>query len=107
MKKIKKIILLLILTTFINSCGGLSDAGKVLRNEKTQNTDAFLVKKREPLTMPPDYGKLPEPGSLESNKKSDDETINQILKMPKEQKSSSTKTGPSSIEQSVINQIRK
>ena len=29
----------------LNSCGGFSDVGKVLRNEKTRTTDEFLVKK--------------------------------------------------------------
>ena len=46
MKKIEKIILYFILASMLYSCGGFSDAGKVLRNEKVTNTDEFLVKKR-------------------------------------------------------------
>ena len=33
------------------------------RNEKIKNTDEFLIKKKEPLTQPPDFDKIPEPGS--------------------------------------------
>ena len=42
MKKINFLILILFLLV---SCGGLKDAGKVLRNEKVRTTDEFLVKK--------------------------------------------------------------
>ena len=42
-----KNIYLLLTTTFIFfACGGLQDAGKVLRNEKVRTTDEFLVKKK-------------------------------------------------------------
>ena len=35
----------------MHSCGGFSDASKVLQNEKITNTDEFLVKKRDPLIL--------------------------------------------------------
>ena len=57
------------------SCSSLKEAGKVLRNEKTNTTDEFLVKKKEPLVLPPDYKKIPEPGSL--SKKSFKEDYNE------------------------------
>ena len=60
MKKINRTILYFILTVFLYSCGGMSDVGKTLRNDKIRTTDEFLVKKREPLTLPPDYKNLPE-----------------------------------------------
>ena len=37
---------------------GLSDAERVLRNEKKNTTDEFLVKKKKPLTLPPEYDTL-------------------------------------------------
>mgnify|MGYP007000451735 CR=1 len=51
MKKIRETFLFYILMSFLYSCGAASEAGKVLRNEKTKTTDEFLVKKREPLTL--------------------------------------------------------
>ena len=42
----KKVIYLLISTFLLVSCGSLSEAGKVLRNEKKTTTDEFLVKKK-------------------------------------------------------------
>lgn len=103
MKKIKNIFFGFILLAFLNSCGGLSDAGKILRNEKVRNTDEFLVKKKEPLTLPPDYRTLPEPGSTQvKNKK------NKIKKMlGSNQEQSTLNQGSSSVEQSIINKIGK
>ena len=37
----------MLLTFFlVVSCGGLGDAGKVLRNEKIRTTDEFLVERK-------------------------------------------------------------
>ena len=44
-KKISQLILIII---FLNSCGTMQEAGKVLRNQKVNTTDEFLVKKRNP-----------------------------------------------------------
>ena len=68
MNKLKNTIIFLLLLLFLYSCGGVSDVGKVLRNEKTRTTDEFLVKKREPLSLPPEYNTLPEPNSKIENK---------------------------------------
>jgi hypothetical protein len=101
-KTIKKFTLIIPII-FVYSCSGISDAGKVLRNEKIKTTDEFLVKKRAPLTLPPQYDTIPRPKSLE--KKNDDDKINKILKIPNEEKSKDLEN--TSVEQSIINQIRK
>ena len=87
------------------SCSGLSDAGKVLRNEKTRTTDEFLVKKRDPLILPPDYKKLPEPDTLNKSQKDNTNKIENILKIEKDKNTKKSKT--SSIEQSIIEKIGK
>ena len=51
----KQIIFLTLGFSFLISCAGVKDAGKVLRNEKITNTDEFLVKKKTPLSKPPKY----------------------------------------------------
>ena len=73
-----KVLLLLFFFILITSCGGLSDAGKVLRNEKKANTDEFLVKKKNPLVLPPEYDKIPEPGSLSQKKQTDEENAKRL-----------------------------
>lgn len=107
MKKIKLLIIAYLLLSVLSSCGGLSDAGKILRNEKQTNTDEFLIKKKGPLSQPPDFNKIPEPNSQQSsaNKESDVE-IEKILNVSKSNKSKS-KSKSTSTENSILNQIKK
>ena len=101
MKKLK----LLIFVLFLNACTSVEDAAKVLRNEKIQNTDEFLVEKRKPLVLPPDFNEIPEPGSITSNNNKKKETnIKEILNVD-EEKTQSSKS--SSVEDSILKNIRK
>ncbi len=104
LKMINLIFLLLILTV-TSSCGGLKEAGKVLRNEKTNSNDEFLVKKRNPLVLPPNFEKIPEPGSIIEKKESEETKIKKILKAPKTGERS--KNNLSSTEESILEKIRK
>lgn len=101
----KNISLLLITSLILFSCN--SNIGKILRNEKISSTDEFLVKKKEPLILPPDYTKIPEPGSLNKEKKmtENNDKIKKILKTQKNE--SSKKTSSTSVEKSIIDKIRK
>ena len=101
----KNIYLNLIIFFLLVSCSGFKEVGKVLRNEKTNTTDEFLVKKRNPLVLPPNYEEIPEPGSILKNEESEEEKIKKILNAPKSESSSNTKS--SSVEESILNSIRK
>ena len=94
----------ILIILFLNSCGGFSEAGKVLRNEKTKTTDEFLVKKREPLSQPPDMDKIPEPGSVIKSKQNEN-NVNKILKVPKEINNRSNSS--SALEKSILDEIKK
>tara|TARA_B100000575_G_C23060678_1_gene610633 strand:- start:945 stop:1250 length:306 start_codon:yes stop_codon:yes gene_type:complete len=100
----KKTIFLLLILSFVYSCGGLKDVGKVFKNEKVTSTDEFLVKKRNPLILPPNFEKIPEPGTLSSKKENDEEKIKKILNAPS---AIDTSKNNSSIEKSILNKIRK
>tara|TARA_B000000609_G_C23995696_1_gene252198 strand:+ start:224 stop:535 length:312 start_codon:yes stop_codon:yes gene_type:complete len=103
MKNLTFILSIIILLT---SCGGISDAGKVLRNEKIKTTDEFLVKKRNPLVLPPNYEEIPEPGTeLRKKKETDEENLKKILKAPKTDNMRQNKS--SSVEESILYKIRK
>ena len=99
-----KLFFYILLVMLLNSCSGFSEAGKVLRNEKTRTTDEFLVKKREPLSQPPDIDKLPLPGSI-IKRQSNEDSINKILKIPKE--SVNQNKSSSSVEKSILKEIQK
>ena len=57
----------------LKSCSSMKEAGQVLRNEKVKTTDEFLVKKKQPLILPPNYEKIPEPGSADQKQIDDKE----------------------------------
>jgi len=69
-----KIKLLLLLIILLNSCQSIKDG---LTGKKQENSDEFLVTKKNPLEIPPDFDQLPVP-------KSDEENINQSEEIDKE-----------------------
>lgn len=88
----------------LSACNSFQDAGKVLRNEKIKTTDEFLVKKRQPLVLPPDYDSLPTPGTIKRKVETNND-INKILKIPNQ--SETSKSNSTSVEQSILNKIGK
>ena len=99
----KKFITLLILISVVG-CNTFKDVGKVMRNEKTSSTDEFLVKKKEPLVLPPNYNELPEPDSLKKKEIGEDEQIKKILKSSSSTKKNKKET--TSVEKKIIDRIK-
>tara|TARA_B100001564_G_scaffold295675_1_gene260888 strand:- start:536 stop:856 length:321 start_codon:yes stop_codon:yes gene_type:complete len=102
-----KILLSLLLLTLLWNCASMSEVGKVMRNEKSNTTDEFLVKKKEPLTLPPDFAEIPEPGSLEKKSKEEDEKkkIEKAFRINKTKSNKQPKSG--SVEDSILKRIGK
>ena len=101
----KAIVFITFLVFSVTSCTSVKEAGQVLRNEKVKTTDEFLVKKKQPLILPPDYDKIPEPGSSNKIKNNDKDNIRKILKKSEEDQADMNKSG--SVEKSIIDKIRK
>ena len=56
-----KIINILIIISFVTSCQTMKGAKRALTGEKEYTTDEFMVQKKNPLILPPDYENLPNP----------------------------------------------
>ena len=101
----KKITILFITLFFLASCQSTKDAFTL---KKKSSTDEFLVEKKNPLVLPPDYGKLPMPqdGQINYNEKEEEE-INVFLKNQDNNLSSTVEkdSKPSSIEESILQKI--
>ena len=106
MKKFKIFIYLIILKITVVGCGTMSEVGKVMRNEKSGKTDEFLIKKKGPLTQPPDFEVIPEPGSIVKNTEPEKNNIKKILNKA-QSKPSNNQSKSSSTEESILNQIKK
>ena len=57
----KKIIYILSIIFLITSCETMGSVKRGLTGEKQESTDEFMIKKKDPLIMPPDYENLPTP----------------------------------------------
>ena len=102
-----KLLILLSMSIALTACSSLEEAGKIIRNERVNSTDEFLIKKRQPLTIPPDMDKIPQPNSLEQsqNVNDEEEQIKEILGAIDET-SGSNKSSSGSTEKSILEQIR-
>ena len=99
------ILFITFLLFIVTSCTSIKEAGQVLRNEKIKTTDEFLVEKKQPLILPPDYDKIPEPGSSNKIQNNDKNKIRKILKQSEADQADMNKSG--SVEKSIIDKIRK
>jgi hypothetical protein len=74
--------------------------------QKKDNSDEFLVEKKNPLTMPPNYNDLPEPKDIQINSENiKDDEFEKIINNSKKYQSK-TDSSKTSIEQSVIEKIK-
>ena len=93
MKKFKlNLVLVITLVPFLTFCGGVRDAleGK----KRSEQSDEFLVKKKNPLQMPPDMNKLPKPGDdLEVSIQSNSEEVKNLLKIKEKNNTEDTSSG--------------
>ena len=65
MKKINYILISLLLSfTVLTACQSIKDG---LSGRKSENSDEFLVQKKNALVVPPDFMKLPKPDSENYN----------------------------------------
>ena len=103
----KIIIVIFFLTTACAS--SFENIKKGLGGEKRTSTDEFLVRKKEPLVMPPKWKNLPEPGGvMKSNDEFEEVTdIEELMKLEKNEKSSTNyEQGSGDLEESILKKIK-
>ena len=108
MNKFFKISKLLILLLFIYSCGSVGEA--LQGKKRSDQGDEFLIDKKNPLAMPPDFDKLPKPGeaSVKSTKdiESDQSNLEDLLKNSDIEEDTSSSEQSTSIESSILKKIK-
>ena len=101
----KKIFLILSLSLYLTACQSAKDA---LTLKKKNSGDEFLVEKKSPLVLPPDYGELPEPGKVSNIKEESDIDDDIQITLSNIELNSENKiinSEPTSIERSVLEKI--
>ena len=102
-KNMKKFFFILILF-ILASCQSVEE---ILTLQKKNNTDEFLVEKKNPLVLPPNYNKLPIPTDEENLEKSDDINLSSSLdKIKDSSTNSNNELEKSSLEEVILKKIK-
>ena len=108
MNKFFKISKLLILLLLLYSCGSVGEA--LQGKKRSDQGDEFLIDKKNPLAMPPDFEKLPKPGEaiVKSTKDIDNDqsNIENLLKNSEIEEEASSSEQSTSIESSILKKIK-
>ena len=109
MQKILNKIIIIIFFLITACASSWDDIKKGLGGAKRTSTDEFLVRKKEPLVMPPKWKNLPEPGGIMT---SDDEVmevtdIEELINLGKDKESSTNyEQGNVDLEESILKKIK-
>ena len=76
MSTIIKLFFLLNILMFFSSCGTVKDA---FSNQKKNSSDEFLVEKKSPLVMPPEFNELPIPNQNEDTNQKEKNNIKSLI----------------------------
>ena len=104
--KFKKVIIQFLCLIFLYSCTGVQD---VLEGKKrSENSDEFLVEKKNPLTEPPDMNELPVPLDQEEEQSDtsneDSLDIEKVLKV-EQSEDSNNQNQENSLEKTILEKI--
>ena len=99
-----KIFIFITITLFFSSCATVKEGFK---NQKKDSSDEFLVEKKSPLVMPPDFNELPIPQEEGTNSEKDENEIKKLISKNEENKvKNDTAEKSKTIEDSLLKKIK-
>ena len=101
--KLFKFYIAISIAIILSSCGAIRDG---FSNQKKDNSDEFLVEKKSPLVMPPDYNELPIPSEEKVEKETND-IKSLISKSKQDEIDENSDKKSSSFEGSILKKIKK
>ena len=100
-----KILIFFQLILFLYSCSTVKEGFK---NQKKSSSDVFLVEKKSPLVMPPDYYELPVPKTRNKLDENSSNIESLILNNEKEAvKDNNSKNLGQNLEETLLEKIKK
>ena len=101
----KKIIYILSIIYLVVSCESMDAVKRGLTGEKRKSADEFLIQKKDPLILPPDYENLPIPDERIAATE-EISTFEKNLGASIEENSSTSTSTSRSTEESILKKIR-
>mgnify|MGYP001286815482 FL=1 len=99
----KLIFFNLLILIFLSGCQNVRET---LSMKKKQSVDEFLIEKKNPLILPPEFSKLPEPRKNNEDEVSQDDNID-LTKVLETNDGLDEETLPSDLEKSIQNILKK
>ena len=106
MKNFKVVVLFILILTTLNSCGTVKEA---FSTQKKNSTDEFLVEKKNPLKLPPDFDELPTPNQDINQQNDDEDGLKELLitsEDSKKDKSESSDSKNDTLEKQLLEKIK-
>jgi hypothetical protein len=98
---------LFLIVILLSGCQSVKDG---LTGQKKSNSDEFLIEKKNPLVLPPEFDKLPEPKTLSEEEKNIEKEVNlETILTKKKTTTNSVSTDTNSdksIEKSILEKIK-
>ncbi len=100
-----KILIFFQLILFLYSCSTIKEG---FTNQKKSSSDEFLVEKKSPLVMPPDYNDLPVPNQNKDSFKANENKIKDLVKKNNSENGelNNSQDDNLDIEQSILKKIK-
>ena len=102
MRIINNILKIFSVSLLLFSCSGALDGFKLKR--KSTSGDEFLIQKKDPLILPPDFSKLPNPGNEIEEIEKEESQVEIVFKNDENNDTNSSSTG---LEKSILKKIQK
>jgi len=102
-KIIKLSILLILITTLLSNCGSVQ---KAFDPQNKNTSEEFLVEKKSPLSMPPNFEKLPVPSNKKIDEESQTSNIESLIKENNNDEKLETDESDKDFEQLILDKIK-
>ena len=100
-----KLLIFFQLILFLYSCSSIKEG---FTNQKKSSSDEFLVEKKSPLVMPPDYNDLPVPDQNKETAETNENKIKDLVTKNENENGQNNNSvdGNLDIEQSILKKIK-
>ena len=105
MKKFNFFLILNLIFVMLTSCGTIKEGFSM---QKKDNSDEFLVEKKSPLLMPPDFDELPVPNSDSSLNNNEKNEIKKLITKSEDNISGSdnSENANATVEEFILDKIK-
>ena len=98
-----KITILITFLFFLSGCGVVKEGFK---SPKQKTSDEFLVEKKSPLVMPPEFDELPVPSSSNKKTKKNEKTIEILISNSETKTNKNIKDSDQNLEKTILDKIK-